>query len=313
VSEFRRTPPSRTGAARPTTRPATPGDAVDGVLRSRSASSISSPQKSHRSRLKVSSDRYPASFAAVGTQTRSSPSTPDPDGRPCSRDRLCRQPVARQGVSLASRSTHPTGRPAERKAPAPIGSSAGVALRAAAGHGPKDGRTLGPTALGAGVLAWQVCRIAQRRGGASSERRAQAASDLAPADRPARRGDAHGHPARPPGGPPLTGAPRFPRSVGRRPSQSRRAATATASPARPRPQITDRPAERYLPTVYPRPRSTEPPPWAAVPGRPARHATRSTHIVCILHEGAVINDVLPLTRCLPRAPRIAALGHMARP
>jgi hypothetical protein len=159
-----------------------------------------------------------------------------------------------------------------------------------AAHGPKDGRTLGPTAPDAHLDSRQACRITpatrdQEDPRVRNRERRQYPILRPPTDR--QGGDAHGHPARPPGGPPLTGAPRFPRSVGRRPShragarrqRQPRGPTATANNGSTGGALSAR--------RRPRRRSTEPPLLGSRPPYPARHARRITHIVCTLHRDRV--------------------------
>ncbi len=251
MSGFRRTPLPG-GAAPPRTRPPTRGDAVDRMLRQQSGgvdilAAEVAPQQAEglvgQSLGVVCSRRHASTSSHLPRQTPM-------DGLAAGIGRAGSRLHDKVPPSPADRSIRPAARrrsaSAERKALAPVGSSTGSRRGAAAGHGPKDRRTLGPTALGVSVLAWQVCRIAQRRGGASSERRAQAASDLAPADRPARRRRA------------WTPRPATWWATADRCAQLsplRRPTTLTEQArgdsdslaARPRPQPPDRPAERNLP------------------------------------------------------------------
>ncbi len=221
--------------------------------------------------------------------------------------------------SLSRRSTHPMGPPGAARrlgraqAHAPIGPARGSRRGAAAGHGSKDGRILGPTALGASALARQICRIVQRRGGASSERRAKAASALHVSDPPARRRCAWTprpatwwatadrcaqiSPAPSADDPPQAGTrrQRQPRRSDRDRRQPLGRRSAISSPSTP---------DRNPPS---------PPLLGGRPRRPARHATQITQIVCTLHECGVIDDVFSLTELLARAAggphRTAWPGH----
>ncbi len=209
---------------------------------------------------------------------------PDPTGRPV-------------GAPLHLARVHPH---------APSGPSRGSRCGATARHGPNGRRTLGPMTPDPSLVARQACHVTQRQGGPGKGPAGKAASAPAPVRQ---GGDGHGHPTRPPGGPPLTGAPSFPlrrptttdrtRARRRRPLADPTATAANPIGRRSAISITSPPRTEIRQARHPGP---------AVPGAWPGTPTRPTQIVRALHQHGVIGDVLPLTKSLAQAAEDHLLG-----
>ena len=176
------------------------------------------------------------------------------DGLAASIHRAGRLPAGPKAPASPRRWTPPTGHPHPLRRlgtqpgpdPDPVQRQGHGAVRPARGTGRRDGE---PQVQGPLIQAWSHGRLAAAS--RDKEVPAQAATrrrdpTVHRSDRPARR-SGHGYSTRPPGGPPLTGAPCFSRSAGRRPRTRQARGDAAARRSDRDHSQPDRPTERHPP------------------------------------------------------------------